>query len=519
MSAIEIVLFGAEVADDALGPDRPPPRPVRPLQSWIRLALVVTAVVALGVAFGWALLAIIGALVVSIILHELGHFLVAKRAGMKVTEFFLGFGPRLWSFRRGETEYGLKLIPAGAYVRILGMSNVEDVDPAEEARTYRSKSYPRRLSVVLAGPFANFLVAFVLMAATFVIWGQTSPESWEVGRVVAGSAAAQAGLQPGDRLVSVDGTPIGDWASLGEVIAGDGGATATVVYERDGAEQAAQVRLGWRLSPEIAGLLAPLRAGDQVLSVGGQEVGTYQDVRTALEASAGQAVEVVLTRPQGTALYEYRTEVVPPAELPERADQGFLGVSPTQQYERTAPVAALGEAVTTFGETTVESVRGLGSFLLPTGIGRHLERLTTATGDGAADRSPVAELQPVDPTAPAATAAVAEPDSDRLMSILGVLRLGSQAAESHPSALVWLVVVVNIGLGLINLLPLPPLDGGHAAVATYEAVRGRLRGRPYRVDMVRLMPIVYTTLFVLLGLGLSTAYLDVVNPAPNPFGP
>src|SRR5204863_5492941 len=95
--------------------------------------------------------------------HERGHFVMAKRAGMKVTEFFLGFGPRLWSIRKGETEYGVKAIPAGGYVRIIGMSNVDVVDPADEERTYRAKPYRHRLGVAVAGSTMHFQIAGVLL--------------------------------------------------------------------------------------------------------------------------------------------------------------------------------------------------------------------------------------------------------------------------------------------------------------------------------------------------------------------
>jgi len=149
-------------------------------------------------AGAWALV-IVGALIVSIFLHEAGHFLAAKQAGMKVTEYFLGFGPKIVSFRRGETEYGIKAIPAGAYVRIIGMNDLEEVDPADEGRTYREKGYWARLRVVLAGPAMNFLIAFVLLLAVLVAYGQQAPSKWTVSDVGSGTAAAAAGLKTGDR--------------------------------------------------------------------------------------------------------------------------------------------------------------------------------------------------------------------------------------------------------------------------------------------------------------------------------
>ena len=114
---------------------------------------------------GWLL--IIAAITVMIFLHELGHYLTAKWSGMKVTEFFLFFGPKLWSFRRGETEYGVRLIPVGAYVRIIGMNNIDECPPEDEARTFRQQSFPKRLLVVSAGSLMHFLQAFVLFLVAF----------------------------------------------------------------------------------------------------------------------------------------------------------------------------------------------------------------------------------------------------------------------------------------------------------------------------------------------------------------
>src|SRR5262245_21081303 len=107
-------------------------------------------------------LAIIIGTSIMVMLHEAGHYIMAKRAGMKVTEYFLGFGPRLWSFRRGETEYGVKALPLGGYVRIVGMNNLEEVDPADEPRTFRGGTTRNRLVVILAGVTVNLILAWVL---------------------------------------------------------------------------------------------------------------------------------------------------------------------------------------------------------------------------------------------------------------------------------------------------------------------------------------------------------------------
>ena len=117
-----------------------------------------------------------------VMLHEVGHYITAKRAGMKVTEFFLGFGPRLWSFQRGETEYGVKALPLGGYVRIIGMSNLEEVDPEDEPRTYRQGRYRDRLKVVLAGVTVNLLIAFLLFFVVIVGRGVADGPSTTIER-------------------------------------------------------------------------------------------------------------------------------------------------------------------------------------------------------------------------------------------------------------------------------------------------------------------------------------------------
>ncbi len=491
--------------------------------SWVRFGLIVVAVVAVGVLAGWPLLAIVGALVVSIVLHELGHFLVAKWAGMKVTEFFIGFGPRLWWFTRGETTYGLKLIPAGAYVRIIGMSNLERVDPSEEGRSYRSKPYLKRLAVVLAGPLANFLVAFVLLAVMLSSFGQTRADAWQVGTVVEGSTAAQIGLQPGDRLLELDGAPISTWESFEAAVDQAGTGPVEVVFERDGEQRSVTTPLGWRLDAEAAALLTGLEEGDQIVSVDGRPIATYESFAGALGSSGAATAVVELRRALGTEVHTYKTEVATPAELPPAGSKSFVGVSRASHRERLGVLEAVPEAGSTFGEIVGESVSGLTRFFSPSGLSRYFGLLAdTATGNRATPEVPVNGLEPVSPDAPvpgaAANSSSGAGAEDRVVSIVGVVRLGAQAAEFHPSALILLVVVVNIFLGLLNLLPLPPLDGGHAAVATYEAIRGRLGRRPSRVDMARLMPVVYAVTIVLIALGVSSTYLDLANPVDSPFG-
>jgi membrane-associated protease RseP (regulator of RpoE activity) len=208
------------------------------------LFLVALAALAIFVPGSRIPLAIVVGIVLMVMLHEAGHYIMAKRAGMKVTEFFLGFGPRLWSFRRGETEYGVKALPLGGYVRIVGMSNLEEVDPADEPRTYRKGSYSNRLKVVLAGVTVNLLIAFALFFVVIVGRGVADGPSTTVNAVVANSAASAAGLEPGDRIVAIDGTAVDNWEELKRGIEARGGESTVFTVERDGRQLEVTTTLG-----------------------------------------------------------------------------------------------------------------------------------------------------------------------------------------------------------------------------------------------------------------------------------
>jgi membrane-associated protease RseP (regulator of RpoE activity) len=195
-------------------------------------------------------LAIVAGIILMVMLHEAGHYWTAKRAGMKVTEYFLGFGPRLWSFRRGETEYGVKAIPAGGYVRIVGMSNLEDgIDPADETRTFRKGSYKNRLVVVLAGVTVNIFIAFLLFSIVLIGRGgyyDNTKATTTVGSVVTKTAASRAGMHKGDKIVAVDGTPIKGWNALKDAIESRGGKTAIFTVLRHGERIDLETTLGKR---------------------------------------------------------------------------------------------------------------------------------------------------------------------------------------------------------------------------------------------------------------------------------
>jgi membrane-associated protease RseP (regulator of RpoE activity) len=409
----------------------------------LRLALLIAAVALAGVAFGWPVLVVILGIVVMIFLHELGHYLTAKWSGMKVTEFFIGFGPKIWSFRRGETEYGLKVVPAGAYVRIIGMNNLDEVDPVDEPRTYRQKSFPERLLVVSAGSLMHFAQAFVLLVVLLGVVGfpgrsiANPPDrasAWEINTVEGDSAAQAAGLEEDDLIVAVDGVPVSRYDELSDALAPyDVGDEVRLTVERDGVERTVEAELGPR-----------------------------------------------------------------PADVPGgEPGSPFLGVGSSKHFSDepiglgTAIVRAPGEMLRFTGQT----FGAMAGFFSPDGIGDF------ATNVGEAN----------DRDSGAGGSGSSADDDGRLISIIGVVQLGSQDVENRGAFLLALFFSLNMFIGIFNMLPLLPLDGGHAAMAIYERIRSR-PGRTYHADFAKLLPLTYAVVMVLVVLGVTAMYLDIVDP-------
>ncbi len=361
-------------------------------------------------------------LVVMIFLHELGHYLTAKWTGMKVTQFFLFMGPRLWSFRRGETEYGVRLFPVGAFVRIVGMNNLDPCDPEDEPRAYRNKSYPRRLLVISAGSIMHFIQALILFVIVTSLIGVNDPAKWSVGRVSAltdqATPAVEAGLMPGDDIIAIDGVDTTQWDE-------------TVEYIQD-------------------------RPGQ----------------------------EVTLTVVRGA---ETLTETVTLAEV-DAVDgdgtSGFLGVGPDFERTRQSPI----EGVKLLGETTWTALTSIPQFLSPSTLGQ----LATLLFSGSEDVSLDSE------------------EAQRPVSVVGAVRLAGQP-DFDVTVPLTLLGVFNVFIGILNMLPLLPLDGGHAAIATYERIRSR-KGYRHQVDVAKLLPVAYAVVGLLGFIMVSTVILDIVRP-------
>lgn len=485
----------------------------------VRLGLLLALLVALGVWRGLPIVIVVVSILAMIFLHELGHYLAARWSGMKVTEFFIGFGPRIWSFRRGETEYGVKAIPAGAYVRIIGMNNLEEVDPADESRTYRQKPFHNRLAVAVAGSGMHFLIALVLLAVQFAFIGRPAEDLWEVGSVTPASAADAAGLRRGDVVVSFDGEEVGDFDAFRERIASSEPGPAEIVFERDGRRRTAAVELSQRLLVvgtigEDIGLLdsgygvrvgvappgsqaasAGLEEGDRVVAINDVPIEDLGDVEGALEGSLGGVLTI--TTADGSGPQEHRVDLGSQVAATEPAT--FLGVGQQSVLVTESLPSAVTSSVTEFGRGIGISVVAIGKFLWP-------PNLVGFLGDAAAPAKDATDV-----ATPAAS--TPSPNENRPISIVGAVLLGSDLTAQNASNLVGFLISLNIFIGVFNLIPLLPFDGGHVAIAVYEKaqeMRRRTRQR-YVADVSRMLPVAYVVVMVLVVVGLVAMYLDVTR--------
>ncbi len=419
-------------------------------------------------ALGFALFAL--GIIVSVCLHEAGHMGTAKAFGMKVTQYFVGFGTTLWSFKRGETEYGVKAIPAGGFVKIVGMTPLDDdVDPADEHRVFWRKPLWKRTVVLSAGSATHFVIGFLLLwIMTFAV-GVPNVEAsgiaraeigtvqdcviakWEIDKPAAKqradcgaedpvAPAKAAGLRAGDVVTEFNGRQVSSWEKLVDKIRAAGGSTVTLSYERGDAERTVDVKLVATERPKV-------------------------DKKTGL----------IKGDPKTGIVKRENIETV-----------GTLGV--TKQPIVTAPLSnSVGAASNQFGQFFV------GTFTAMKKFPEKVPKLFAAL-------------------------AGEERDKDTPISVLGASRLGGEAVEVGA----WyfflsLLAGLNLFIGVFNLIPLLPLDGGHIAIAWYERARSWVaarRGRPDpgRVDYTKLMPITYVVILVFGGISLLTLITDVVNP-------
>jgi membrane-associated protease RseP (regulator of RpoE activity) len=400
------------------------------------------------------------AILISVSLHELGHMVTAKRFGMKVTKYFVGFGPTVFSWHRGETEYGLKAIPLGGFCKIVGMTpQDDDVAPADQARAMWRFPVWKRTVVMSAGSITHFLLAVVAtwFAAIFIglpnpaipsdAAGQAkAPAMIEVGGCVqlvvsqapctpgvgtdkAGPAAA-AGLKSYDVITKVGNTPIANYGQLTDTIRAAKPGPTVFEYTRDGQPGKTTVNL-------VAGERAPL------------------------------------TDPEGPV-----TQVAV-AGIGWTTDQpGTVKSSPAEAFGAT-------------GEFSWTLVKGTFSALgrIPDKVPALWHSITGA-----------------------------ERDPDTPISVVGATRLGGEAIQAGvPQVFLMIFISLNVFIGIFNLLPLLPVDGGHIAIAWYERARSWVYARlrkpdPGRVDYYKLMPLTYAVILIGGAFTLLTITADVVNP-------
>jgi membrane-associated protease RseP (regulator of RpoE activity) len=198
------------------------------------------------------------AVVASVMIHEAGHYFTARATGMKATEFFFGFGPKIWSTVRGETEYGVKAFPLGGYVRIAGMNPLEEIDPADAGRTYREKKFWQKSVVIMSGVVLHFIIAYVVILGAIIGFGIDDPDAplAEIAVVAqtlddgTTSPAAVAGIEPGDTIVAVDGLAVGGWDDIEKALADRPDAAITITVERDDQRLSLSTVLSSKVDPE-----------------------------------------------------------------------------------------------------------------------------------------------------------------------------------------------------------------------------------------------------------------------------
>jgi regulator of sigma E protease len=383
---------------------------------------------------------------VLIFVHELGHFLMARRLGVRVLTFSLGFGPKLLSFRRGDTEYCISAIPLGGYVKMAG-ETVEDTRTGA-ADEFLSKSKWQRFQVLIMGPVMNIALAVVL-AAIVLYQGVDVPlfesQPVVVGSVVSDSPASAAGIAAGDRILAVDGVAVETWKQFGDVLAKNPGGSVDLRIDRQGRiEQKPIVTKGGTSGVGLIGLLPPgrpqvlaitagnpaaeagLRPRDIVVAVAGEAGPTYPRVRELIAAHEDRPLPVEVER-NGNRV----SLVMTPRKIEGEARIGAV-FSPFEL--RTVPPGALGAiglAVQRNWEASGLIIRTLGGlFTGQTSVGQ-------------------------------------------LAGPVAIARESGSAATQGWIALLTLMAVISLNLGLINLMPIPVLDGGHIAILALEGVSRR----------------------------------------------
>ena len=393
----------------------------------------------------WGIWLFVLAILVVVMVHESGHFFAAKYFNFKATQFFVGFGPTLFSRKRGETEYGVKAFPLGGFVKIVGMNPYEEIPPEEQHRSYPNKPRWQRAIVLVAGSATHWPVAFVTLLIAGMAFGYPTGEPSNQISAVAPRAfgeetpAAAAGFQLDDTIVAIEGEEVTAWDDVRGFIRAHPGESASFVVERDGRREAIEAEIG-----------------------------------TAIVSA--QTNELLALAPAGEAVGE-----------PDDGERkvGYLGVGPQPEIE----TFGFGKAVTHSGERvwdmTVRSVIGVPQVFAQVFNGDIFNALG-GEGERSAEDSPI--------------------------GIVGASRIvGDSANRGEYTAIFEMIAAFTIFVGLMNLLPLPPLDGGHLAVVAWEAITKR------KVDIRKLIPVSVAVIGFFIVLFVAVLYLDLARPVNLPF--
>ena len=385
-------------------------------------------------------LAFVVALLTSVMIHEAGHYLTAKKFGMKVTEFFLGFGQKIWSTQRGETEFGLKAIPAGGYCKIVGMSPREELSPADADRAFIKGTITQRLIVLGAGSFLHFVIGFVLLISLFAGVGITSVTNQ---------------VQKVSECVPQSATEVC-------------GATSTPSPAKN------------------AGVLA----GDKLVKINGETFKEWSDAVAVIRANAGKQLDIVVDR-NGDQI---PLLITPATRMVDGKAIGVLGVINEIGTVRFNPIVATQKSITFGSDILANSITSL--IQLPSKI----------------------------PDLLAQTFGARERDPEGLVGVVGVARVSGETASTGKlttnekiATFILIVASLNIFVGMFNLLPLLPLDGGHMAVAIADGIRNfwaKRRGlpKPAPIDVERLTPITMIVFVLMAGLSIVLLAADIFNP-------
>jgi len=404
------------------------------------IAGVVAATVALSELAGWQLPLVLGCIIVIVMVHEFGHYITAKRSGMLVTDYFVGFGPVLWATTFGETRYGVRALLLGGFVKVPGMNWTESIDPAIEPRTYRAATYPRKVIFASAGSFMHLVMAVLIAYGSLVFIGtpqtnQVQVAGFEVWQGHPVNAAQHAGLRTGDQFLTIDGRAATSMDAIIADVRSHAGQSLTIVVRRGGRSITLQA------TPEDG----------RTLRIAGQPLATGPH------------------------------------------PQGYLGITLAYRVAPTGWWAAVPRAIDEVRSTIAQAAHAMVHVFSP----GEVRSLAHQIASPAAAKNPTTQL-------------------NRPTSIVGVVRIADQAASSNTPAFLLILLNLNIFVGMLNMLPMLPLDGGYVAIATYERLRSR-RGQRYQANLNKLAPVIYLFMTALGLLFLSTLYLDLVAPITNPF--